>query len=351
MRFTDFLEGMGRPVAYYPMLAELTGSVGAALFLCQMLYWHDKGEDPEGWIYKTREEMTGETGLSRYEQESSRRTLRKLGFLEERYAGCPRKLYYRLDIDRINEVFEEFFLKNQHNAEKQHYCRGQKKRASRAGDHSENKISLENQHSAENQHYCRGKTSILDGGKPANKNAGNQPTALINTETTTETTTRNKHTAGGPFDAEPGKTPGETLGRKEANTAIRRLMDWYLALWDGSPPEKINGKGAGRVARIFSELLTCLGERAGLSNPEEHIKRLYGFYRESGPSDRSDAWIFGDEVKSLVRFRGKFSDIEAHWKKRTGKPQGDNIQNFGVPGHILERNKRPLGIDGGRRQS
>lgn len=351
MRLTDFLEGVGRPVAYYPMLAELTGSVAAALFLCQMLYWHDKGEDPGGWIYKTREEMTGETGLSRYEQESSRRNLKKLGFLEERYAGCPRKLYYRLDIDRINEVFEEFLLKKQHNAENQHYCRGQGDEGSSAGDQTEGEFSLENQHNAGKQHYSRGKSSIIAGGKAADKNAGNQPTAPISTESTTEITTSNIYTGRDSFDGELRKSLGEAGRGKRTNPAVKRLVDWYYELWDGSPPEKINGGGGGRVARIFSELLDSLAERTGLSDPEEHVKALYGFYRETGPSDRSEAWLLGDEVKSLVRFRGKFMDIEAHWKKRKGISSGDKTKNFGVPDHILERNKEPLSAKGGRRRS
>jgi hypothetical protein len=37
MKLTDFLENIGHPVAYYPSLVKITGSVGAGILLCQML--------------------------------------------------------------------------------------------------------------------------------------------------------------------------------------------------------------------------------------------------------------------------------------------------------------------------
>jgi hypothetical protein len=52
LRLTDFLADAGRPVAYYPRLRELTGSISATLLLCQLIYWHGKQRDPSGWIYK-----------------------------------------------------------------------------------------------------------------------------------------------------------------------------------------------------------------------------------------------------------------------------------------------------------
>jgi hypothetical protein len=76
------------------------------LFVCQLLYWTGKGDDPDGWIYKTREEWTWEIGFSRWEQESARRELRKRGLLEERFKGIPRRLEYRLKLEAINAAWE-----------------------------------------------------------------------------------------------------------------------------------------------------------------------------------------------------------------------------------------------------
>ena len=44
MKKSALIELLGdRPVAYHPMLAKRLGSVKAALFLSQLLYWHGKG--------------------------------------------------------------------------------------------------------------------------------------------------------------------------------------------------------------------------------------------------------------------------------------------------------------------
>lgn len=100
-KITDLL---ARPIAFHRVLVDLTGSVTAALMLSQSLYWHRKCPDDgreSGWWYKSREEWTEETGLSRYEQETARKKLVKLGVLEEKLAGNPARLWYRLDEDKI----------------------------------------------------------------------------------------------------------------------------------------------------------------------------------------------------------------------------------------------------------
>jgi hypothetical protein len=106
MRLTDFLTSIGRPIAYYPSLNRITGGVLPTILLCQLVYWHDKGDDPEGWIFKTQEQLWLETGLSRWEQESARKALRTRGLLHEKFAGLPRKLYFRPDIAAINDAWD-----------------------------------------------------------------------------------------------------------------------------------------------------------------------------------------------------------------------------------------------------
>jgi hypothetical protein len=90
------------PVSFHRCLIPLTGSVTAALMLSQAIAI-TQGIDPaaEGWFVRSREEWNLETGLSRWELESARRTLRDAGFLEERRAGLPAKLYYRVCTDRV----------------------------------------------------------------------------------------------------------------------------------------------------------------------------------------------------------------------------------------------------------
>jgi len=90
-----------RVVAYHPSFAAIAGGVTAGLFLAQLFYWHDRGSDPDGWIYKTQAEWEEETGLSRWEQETARRRLRERGLVEEKLAGLPARLHYRLDVERL----------------------------------------------------------------------------------------------------------------------------------------------------------------------------------------------------------------------------------------------------------
>jgi hypothetical protein len=60
-----------RPIAFQRPFVELTGSVTAALFLSQAYYWSSRTTLQDGWFYKTREEWEEETGLTRYELETS----------------------------------------------------------------------------------------------------------------------------------------------------------------------------------------------------------------------------------------------------------------------------------------
>ncbi|WP_165847688.1 DnaD domain-containing protein [Ammonifex thiophilus] len=108
MRLTDFLRDVGQPAAYYPKLTKITGGVKETLFLCYLIYWTGKQKDSDGWIYKTREEIEEETGLSRWEQEAARKNLKARGFIEEKYAGLPRKLYFRVDMEAVNTAWESY---------------------------------------------------------------------------------------------------------------------------------------------------------------------------------------------------------------------------------------------------
>lgn len=102
MKLTDFLENVGRSVAYYPGLKKLTGSATATILLCQFIYWRGKESDPEGWLFKTADELEGETGLSYNEQRTARKSLIEAGFLEENYARLDHQMRFRLNLDNIN---------------------------------------------------------------------------------------------------------------------------------------------------------------------------------------------------------------------------------------------------------
>ena len=70
-------------MAYYPGLARALGDVKEAVFVCQLAYWRGKEQDPDGWIYKTREEIEQETALTYKEQLHVRDSLKGKKLLEE----------------------------------------------------------------------------------------------------------------------------------------------------------------------------------------------------------------------------------------------------------------------------
>jgi len=122
--FTSVFRSLGRGFVYYPALVELAGSVNACIVLSLLISWQGKGKDPDGWIYKTQVEMEAETGLKKDAQQAARKELKRRGYIEEKYADNPRRLYYRLRNAAINAAWEARFTKNgqnpeqhQHNAE------------------------------------------------------------------------------------------------------------------------------------------------------------------------------------------------------------------------------------------
>ena len=103
----------GDYVAYYPRIADITGSIKAAVLLSQALSWTSGflRQNPwrEGWFWKTRDEWRRETGLSRWEQESARLKLRTLGVLEEKRMGAPSKLFFRINMNALGRMLGAHF--------------------------------------------------------------------------------------------------------------------------------------------------------------------------------------------------------------------------------------------------
>jgi len=94
-----------RPIAFNPALAKILGSAKAGLFLSQLLFWWGKGHKPD-WIYKTIEEITEETTLSREEQDTAIKICKKFGVLEVKLMGIPAKRHFKLNIQKIIKLLE-----------------------------------------------------------------------------------------------------------------------------------------------------------------------------------------------------------------------------------------------------
>lgn len=100
-------ELLKRPIAYQPIIAKAFGSVQLAILWSQLYYWSDKGSDPQGWIYKTSDELYEETGLKRRGQETARKLGKKLGIIKEKKAGVPATIHFKVDLDKTAEVIAQ----------------------------------------------------------------------------------------------------------------------------------------------------------------------------------------------------------------------------------------------------
>ena len=96
-----------RVVAYRVDFAHCFGSIKAALFLSQIMYWTRKSQD--GWVFRTREQITEDTGMSRKEQESGRRALSKCDILEVKRKGNPGRNYYRIKRKNLINAMREHY--------------------------------------------------------------------------------------------------------------------------------------------------------------------------------------------------------------------------------------------------
>lgn len=122
MKLSETLQGLGRPVVFYPSIAKVFG-MQETLFLSQLVYWTGKGADPNGWIYKTALEIEDETGLSYEQQQRCRKVLgasarygvrgariKRHHFeqvIEERYERTSHKMYFRVNFDALDRAFSE----------------------------------------------------------------------------------------------------------------------------------------------------------------------------------------------------------------------------------------------------
>ena len=85
------------PVTFHRCLVPVAGGVTAALMLSQAIWLTETLESAsDGWFMCSQEQWTQETGLTRWEQETARRALRRAGLLVERRLGMPAKLWFRV---------------------------------------------------------------------------------------------------------------------------------------------------------------------------------------------------------------------------------------------------------------
>lgn len=94
---------LGPSLAYHRTLAGIGGGVHAGLLLSRALHLIrlQSKRQQGGWVWRTAIQWAEETGLTRREQETTRRSLRLAGFWEEVLTGIPPRLLVRIRLDGL----------------------------------------------------------------------------------------------------------------------------------------------------------------------------------------------------------------------------------------------------------
>ena len=98
---------IGKPIAYYPKLAKPLGGISSAILFSQLFYWQDKATSDLG-VYKTRDELEDETGLSHNEQRTAIKKLCERGVLIVTEKRLQHKTYYKINNEKVNKVLRNF---------------------------------------------------------------------------------------------------------------------------------------------------------------------------------------------------------------------------------------------------
>ncbi|QKN82216.1 primosomal protein I [Scandinavium goeteborgense] len=231
---STLIQLLDRPIAYQPAFAQIrVGKVkagpAAAVLLSQFVYWHNRMDGD--WMYKTRENIRKETGLSRDEQETSRKRLVALGVLEEQLRGVPATVHYRINSERLEEL-----LLFSASAESQLAATPPTRRREPRqldGGNSTNKM-------AGTQPTSWGESCQQAGGDPANFHTGDY------TETTQEIT-QNSSSENSNESSDTKKLSG--------NDALARKGKW------GTPEDQQCAEWIfGRIKRLYEQAAETDGE-------------------------------------------------------------------------------------------
>ena len=100
MDLSDILEDLGKPIYHYPEIARAVGGQ-AGLFLSSLSLCEP---DEDGWVSKSTKEIKNDTGLTKWQQMTVRKKLKKLGVLEEKPGGGSVKLQFRVRLGRLQQL-------------------------------------------------------------------------------------------------------------------------------------------------------------------------------------------------------------------------------------------------------
>jgi len=109
MKLSDLKVPASKPIAFHAILAIKLGSINAAIYLQQFLYWYEKGKRADGFIYKTKNEIQAETTLTRDQQDKVRKELVRKGLMETKLlkANAVPTLHYRLNLRLVEKALTD----------------------------------------------------------------------------------------------------------------------------------------------------------------------------------------------------------------------------------------------------
>lgn len=88
-------------VTYHVAVAEALDSIAAAIFAEQIAFWQHRS--PDGWVYRTQEQIQEYTALKRRPQDTARKHLKELGLLQEK-RKAQNRLHYHLDLQALEAL-------------------------------------------------------------------------------------------------------------------------------------------------------------------------------------------------------------------------------------------------------
>ena len=95
MNFSDLLD---RPIAFQRAFVRLGVGITGALMLSHAIECDATIADKQRWFYKSQADWEKETGLTRFQQETARKSLVRAGILQEWRRGIPARLYFRISL-------------------------------------------------------------------------------------------------------------------------------------------------------------------------------------------------------------------------------------------------------------
>ncbi len=104
---SNLMEVLDRPIAFQRVFVDVGGSILAALFLSQSVYWQKRcPPNRGGWWWKSIDDWEKETGLNYNEQRKARKSLVNIGVLEEEKKGVPCRTWYRVNLEKLESIIQ-----------------------------------------------------------------------------------------------------------------------------------------------------------------------------------------------------------------------------------------------------